>query len=122
MRRALGSDNSRPQVMPTRGLGDVDLEALLQKSIPSPNTSTLVIVISPQQVQSYKTTKESAGFLAAGSLNPTGMLKPMLREVDLWKVRSLRLPTSWPWRKVTLFLWHLSLGPYEQICDCTCGC
>lgn len=46
MRRGLGSDNSRPQVMPTRGLGDVDLEALLQKSIPSPNTSTLVIVIS----------------------------------------------------------------------------
>lgn len=40
--------------MPTRGLGDVDLEALLQKSIPSPNASTLVIVIFPNK---YKVTK-----------------------------------------------------------------
>lgn len=54
MRRGLGSDNSQPQVMPTRGLGDVDLEALLQKSIPSPNASTLVIVIFPNK---YKVTK-----------------------------------------------------------------
>ena len=51
MRRGLSCENSRPQVMPTRGLGDVDLEALLQKSIPSSNTSTLVIAISSTKLQ-----------------------------------------------------------------------
>ncbi len=124
MRRGLSCENSRPQVMPTRGLGDVDLEALLQKSIPSSNTSTLVIAISPQQVQNYKGIRWLFGSWELKPIQNKDAKHDAQRsgQVDLCQVRSLRLQTSWPWRKVTLFLWHLSLGQYEQICDCTCGC